>query len=160
MELRAKTPSESRTELTDIILPAQTNTHGTLFGGEVMSYVDRVASIAGSRHCAQPVVTASFDSLDFLAPIQLGEVIILRASVTWTGRTSMEIMTTIEAENVLTGERKVTGVSFSTFVAIDENGRPVPVPPLKPETEEEKYQYELAKERTAHRKRRRDHFDF
>lgn len=160
MELTPKTPAESRTEMTDIILPAQTNIHGTIFGGEVMSYVDRVASIAAARHCGQAVVTASFDSLDFLAPIQLGEVIVLRASVTWTGRTSIEVMTTIESENLKTAERRVTGVSFLTFVAVNEQGRPVPVPPLQPETEEEKYQFELAKERANHRKRRREHFDF
>lgn len=158
MTLKPKKPSESRTEMTDIILPAQTNVHGTIFGGEVMSYVDRIASIAASRHCGQPVVTASFDSLDFLAPIRLGEVIILRASVTWTGRTSMEVMVTVEGENTATGERRVTGVSFLTLVAVDGNGRPVPVPPVDPETEEEKYQFELAKERAAHRKRRRAGF--
>ncbi|MFC4766853.1 acyl-CoA thioesterase [Effusibacillus consociatus] len=144
--------------MTDIILPAQTNNHGTIFGGEVMSYVDRIASITASRHCGLPVVTASFDSLDFLSPIRLGEVIILNASVTWTGRTSMEVMVTIEAESLT--ERRVTGVSFLTFVAVDQNGRPIPVPPIEPETEEEKYQFELAKERAALRKRRREKFDF
>ncbi|WP_018130936.1 acyl-CoA thioesterase [Effusibacillus pohliae] len=160
MSLKAKTPSESRTEMTDIILPAQTNNHGTIFGGEVMSYVDRIAAITASRHCGKPVVTASFDSLDFLAPIRLGEVIILRATVTWTGRTSMEVMVTIEGENPAKGERRVTGVSFLTMVAVDEQGRPVEVPPIQPETDEEKYQYELAKERAAQRKRRRQKFDF
>ncbi|GAX88812.1 acyl-CoA thioesterase [Effusibacillus lacus] len=158
--MKPKPPSESRTEMNDIILPAQTNNHGTIFGGEVMSYVDRIAAIAATRHCGKSVVTASFDSLDFLAPIRLGEIIILRASVTWTGRTSMEVMVTIEGENVERGERRVTGVSFLTFVAIDENGRPTEVPPILPETEEEKYQFELAKKRAAHRKRRRAGFDF
>lgn len=158
MSLAPKKPSESRSEMTDIILPAQTNAHGTIFGGEVMSYVDRIAAITAARHCGQAVVTASFDSLDFLAPIRLGEVIMLRASVTYTGRTSMEIMVTIESESLRSTGRKVTGISFLTFVAIDENGKPLPVPPLEPETEEEKYQFELAKERAAIRKRRKEGF--
>jgi acyl-CoA hydrolase len=160
MNLQPKKPSESRSQMTDIILPAQTNNHGTIFGGEVMSYVDRIASITAMRHSGLPVVTASFDSLDFLSPIRLGEMIILNASVTWTGRTSMEIMVTIEAENPRKQERRVTGVSFLTFVAVDENGRPIPIPPIEPETDEEKYQYELAKERAQLRKRRRQNFDF
>lgn len=146
--------------MTDIVLPAQTNNYGTIFGGEVMSYVDRIASVTAWRHCGQPVVTASFDSLDFLSPIRQGEVIILNSAITWTGRTSMEIMVTIEAENPRLDERRVTGVSFLTFVAVDENGRPVPVPPIEPETDEEKYQFELAKERATQRKRRRAGYDF
>ncbi|BCJ87208.1 acyl-CoA thioesterase [Effusibacillus dendaii] len=158
MSLTPKKPAESQVEMADIILPAQTNALGTIFGGEVMSYVDRIASIAASRHSGQSVVTASFDSLDFLSPIRLGEVILLRAVVTWTGRTSMEIMVTIEAENSRTGERRVTGVSFLTFVAVDHAGRPVEVPPLEPETDAEKYQFELAKDRAAHRKQRREKF--
>jgi acyl-CoA hydrolase len=157
--MKPKTPSESKTEATDIILPSQTNHHGTIFGGEVMSCVDRIGTIAAARHSGEAVVTASFDSMDFLSPIRLGEVIILRAAATWTGRTSMEVMVTIEGENTLTGERRMTGISFLTFVAVDEDGRPVPVPPLQPITEEERHQYELVKERAAQRKRRRQYFN-
>lgn len=153
--MNAKTPSESRTELTDIVLPPQTNQHGTIFGGEVMSYIDRVGSVTATRHAGHPVVTASFDSMDFLSPIHVGEAICLRGVVTWTGHTSMEVQVVVEGENIQTGERRVTGVCFLTFVAVDENGRPVPVPPLKPETEEEKFQYELAKNRQEARKQRR-----
>lgn len=153
--MEPKTPSQSQTELTDLILPAQTNHHGTIFGGEVMSYVDRVACICASRHAGAPVVTASFDSLDFLAPIQVGESINLRAVVTWTGRTSMETQVIVEGENLYTGKRSVTGVCFLTYVAIGENGKPIPVPPIKPETEAEKLQFERGKERAAQRKKRR-----
>lgn len=153
--MQRRTPSNSQTTLTDVILPAQTNNHGTVFGGEVMSYVDRVASISASRHAGAPVVTASFDSFDFLAPIQVGEVIHLRATVTWTGRTSMEIQVIVEGENLYSGKRSVTGVCFLTFVAVDEDGRPIPVPPIKPETEAERLQYERGKERAQQRKKRR-----
>jgi acyl-CoA hydrolase len=155
IDVRPKKPSESKIEMTDIILPPQTNQHGTVFGGEVMSYIDRIGCIAAMRHAGKPVVTASFDSMDFLAPIHVGEAICLRAVVTWTGRTSMEVQVVVEGENIATGERRVTGVCFLTFVAVDEEGRPVPVPPLEPETEEEKFQFERAKERQEIRKKRR-----
>lgn len=154
-KMKPKTPSESQTTLTDLILPAQANHHGTAFGGEVMSYVDRVASISASRHASAPVVTASFDSLDFLAPIRVGEVIHLRAVVTWTGRTSMETQVIVEGENMYSGKRSVTGICFLTYVAVDENGRPIPVPPIEPETEAERLQYERGSERAAQRKKRR-----
>lgn len=153
--MKPKTPSESRTELTDIVLPAQTNYLGTIFGGEVMSYVDRVAAICAHRHARHEVVTASFDSLDFLAPIKIGHAIIIHGVVTWTGRSSMEIQVTIEGEDLKTGKRHVTGVSFLTFVAIDEDGKPVPIPPIQPETEEEQFQYERAQERAELRRKRR-----
>lgn len=153
--MEPKTPSQSRTELTDLVLPAQTNHHGTMFGGEVMSYVDRVACICASRHASAPVVTASFDSMDFLAPIRIGESINLRAVVTWTGRTSMETQVIVEGQNIYTGKRSVTGVCFLTYVAIDEHGKPIPVPPIQPETEEEMFQFERGKERAEQRKKRR-----
>src|SRR5690625_3514594 len=116
-QLAAKTPAESYTELTDHVLPAQANAHGTIFGGEVMSYADRVGAICAARHARSLVVTASSERLDFLSPIKTGEAIIVKARVTWTGRTSMEVRVLIEGENVRTGERRQTGVCFLTFVA-------------------------------------------
>ena len=120
--------------MTDLVLPPDANSYGNIFGGLVMAYVDKIASITSMRHCRQPVVTASTDSVDFLAPIKVGDTIQLEACVTWTHHTSMEIFVKIESENLLTGEKRLTGTSYLTFVAIDETGRPVEVPAIIPET--------------------------
>lgn len=141
--------------MTDLVLPPDTNTHGTIFGGRVMAYVDKIASIVAMRHCRLPVVTASSDSLDFLAPIHAGEAIRLEAFVTWTHKTSMEIFCQIESENLLTGERRLTGTSYLTFVALDAAGRPALVPPVIPETQDEKWHYETAPARRELRLARR-----
>lgn len=150
-----KKASASKTVLTDIVLPPDTNNHGTIFGGNVMAYIDRVASICAMRHARTRVVTASSDSLDFIAPIHLGEAIQVEGYVTYARKTSMEIYVKVEAENLLTGEKRLTATAYLTFVALDENGKPTPVPPVIPETDEEIYQYEGAKERYEQRKRRR-----
>jgi acyl-CoA hydrolase len=135
--MEAKPMKESYTVLNEIVFPADTNYHHTIFGGRVMYYIDKVATIASMRHSRRPVVTASTDSIDFLAPVRLGEAIILEAFVCWTHHTSMEIFVKIHSENLLTGEKKLTATCFTTFIALDEAGRPVPVPPVIPETEEE-----------------------
>ncbi|WP_047152136.1 acyl-CoA thioesterase [Aneurinibacillus tyrosinisolvens] len=141
--------------MTDIVLPPDTNYHGTIFGGNVMAYMDKVASIAAMRHCRSQVVTASSDSLDFLAPIRTGEAICLEGYVSWTHNTSMEIYVKAEAENLLTGERRLTSQAYLTFVALDENNKPIEVPPVLPETEEERWNYRTAKDRYEIRNRRR-----
>lgn len=153
--MQGKKTSESRTVLTDIVLPPDTNYHGTIFGGNVMAYMDKVASIAAMRHCRSQVVTASSDSLDFLAPIRTGEAICLEGYVSWTHNTSMEIYVKAEAENLLTGERRLTSQAYLTFVALDENNKPIEVPPVLPETEEERWNYRTAKDRYEIRNRRR-----
>lgn len=120
-----------------------------------MAYIDKIACIAAMRHCRKPVVTASSDSVDFLAPIKAGEAIYLEAYVTWAHRTSMEVFVKVEAENLLTGERRVTAHAYLTFVALDESGKPTSVPAVIPETEEEKQQYRDAEERYMLRKKRK-----
>jgi acyl-CoA hydrolase len=153
--MKGKRASESRTVLTDIVLPPDTNGHGTIFGGKVMAYVDKLASIAAMRHCRCHVVTASTDSLDFLAPVKLGQAISVEAFVSWTHKTSMEVFVKIRSEDLMTGEWKLTGTSYLTFVALDEQGRPVEVPPVIPESEEEKWHFEGAPERYRLRQERR-----
>lgn len=150
-----KPASLSRTVMTDLVLPPDTNGHGTIFGGRVMAYVDKIASIACMRHARRPVVTASSDSLDFLAPVRQGEAIKLEAFVTWTHNTSMEVYVKIESENLLTGESKLTGTSYLTFVALGSDGRPTSVPPVIPESEEEKWHYENAPIRYEMRRARK-----
>jgi len=146
---------QSRTFLTDLVLPPDTNHHHTIFGGKVMAYVDKIACIAAMRHCRKPVVTASSDSFDFLAPIKTGEAINLEAYVTWTHKTSMEVFVRVEAENLLTGEKRMTARAYLTMIALDDQGKPTLVPNVIPNTEEERHQYEKAKERHALRKRRK-----
>lgn len=145
----------SRTIMTQIVFPSDTNSYGTMFGGKVMEYIDKIAAIASMRHARKPVVTASSDSLDFLAPIRLGEAIELEAFVTWTHRSSMEVYVKVKSENLLTGEQRTTATSFLTFVALDESGKPAPVPPIFPETEEEKALHQSAPERFERRKQRK-----
>ncbi|GIQ68266.1 acyl-CoA thioesterase [Xylanibacillus composti] len=154
--MEGKRTSESRTVMTEIILPADTNYHGTVFGGYVMSKIDKVATIASMRHSRSPVVTASSDSLDFLAPIREGEAMILESFVSWTHRSSMEVYVKVQSENLYTGERKLTATSYLTFVALDEANNPVPVPPVVPETEEERRHYQTAAQRYEQRKRRKE----
>ncbi len=150
-----KTRKDSKTWMTDLVLPPDTNHHDTIFGGKVMAYVDKIACIAATRHCRKAVVTASMDNFDFHASIKTGEAINLKAYVTFTHKTSMEVYVQVEGENLLTGERRVTARAFLTFVALDEQGKPTLVPKLVPETEEEKQEYKLAQERYEERMKRR-----
>ncbi|MFC4402451.1 acyl-CoA thioesterase [Gracilibacillus xinjiangensis] len=140
---------------TSHVFPLDTNNHGTLFGGKLMSYIDDIASISAMRLARSPVVTASTDSVDFLVPIHTDQSICLESSVTWTGKSSMEVFVKVLAENLITAERTIAATAFLTFVAVNDDGKPVPVPNVIPETEEEKYLHETAKERVEARKKRR-----
>lgn|SRR5690625_4900005 len=154
----SKPCSHSRTMMTDLVFPGDANDHGTIFGGKVMAAIDKVASIASVRHCRLPVVTASSDNLDFRKPIKVGEAMMIEAFVTWTHRSSMEVYVKVRSENLYTGELKTTSTSFLTFVAIDEQGKPTPVPAVYPETDEEKRLFETAPQRYEQRKKsRQDH---
>jgi acyl-CoA hydrolase len=154
--LTPKTPAQSRVEMTEVVLPNDANALGNMLGGRVLHHIDMAAAVAAIRHAGNPCVTASFDSVDFLTPIHIGEVCILKAQVTWTGRTSLEVRVEVYAENMLTGERRRTTEAFTTFVAIDkQSGKPTPVPPLQPETPEEVALYQGASERRALRLKHR-----
>ncbi len=147
--------SQSRSFMTELVFPSDVNPRGTLFGGILMQYIDKIAGIAAIRHCRKNVVTASTDSLDFLSPVRIGESLELEAFVTWTHRSSMEIYCVVRAENLYTGEKRDTVTAFTTFVAVDEQGRPIPVPRVYPETEEERRLHESAPERYEQRIKRR-----
>lgn len=153
--MREKPCSNSLTVKTSHVLPPDTNTYGTLFGGKLMAHIDDVAAIAAVRHCRKPVVTASTDSVDFLAPVKEGDSICIEAFVTWTHHTSMEVFVKVVTENLLTADRIVCSTAFLTFVAIDETGRPTPVPGVYPESKEEKQLHEQAPIRAEHRNERR-----
>lgn len=153
--MKKKFCKESLCVKTDLVMPNDTNNHNTLFGGKLMEHIDAVAAISAQRHCRQPVVTASTDSVDFLWPIKTTDSICLESYVTWTGRTSMEIFVKVIAEVLMTGERKVAATSFLTFVSVNESGSPLDVPEVVPETEEEKELFRTAPERQSERVKRR-----
>ena len=129
-------------------MPHMANVLGNVFGGVILSLVDRVAAVAAIRHARGHVVTVSVDRVDFHEPIYVGELVTAHASVHFTGRTSMEIGVRIQAENLITGERRHTNSCYATFVAINEKGRPRPVAPVVPETDVERRKRRL-KERAA-----------
>jgi acyl-CoA hydrolase len=136
--LPGKSPRESKVEMTEIVLPSDANPRGTVFGGKVMQWIDICGAIAAGRHCRMPVVTASMDDLHFHAPIQIGQVAVLEARVLASFRSSMECAVTVHSEDTRTGNRKLCTSAFLTFVGLDDKGVPVEVPPVLPETDEER----------------------
>lgn len=150
-----KYSKESRCYKTSRIFPLDVNNHNTLFGGKLMSYIDDIASISATKHCRATVVTASTDSVDFLFPIRTTDSVCLESFVTWTGRSSMEVFVKVITEDLITGSRRIAATSFLTFVALDEQNKPIHVPQIIPESEEEKKLFETAIQRAEMRKRRR-----
>lgn len=148
--------SASHVEMTELVQPPDTNYHGTVFGGRILQWIDIAAAIAAQRHCrTKNVVTASFDDMHFATPIRLGEVVILRAAVNFVHRTSMEVGVRLEREDPATGERVHAGTAYVTYVAVNDRGRPVPVPPIRPTTPEARRRYRDAQTRRAFRLARR-----
>ncbi len=144
---KAKKPAESATEMTEIVLPGDTNAIGTIFGGKVMAWIDIAAAIAAGRHARRVVVTASIDALHFLAPVKVGHILHIKAMVNFASRTSMEVGVRVDSENPLTGERMHTASAYTTLVALNDLGRPIPVPPIEPDSPEEKRRYSEAQKR-------------
>ena len=140
----SKTPSESYTLLTDIVLPSETNSLNHMFGGELLARMDRAASIAARRHCNEIVVTASVNHVSFDKPIPLDSVVSVSAKVSRAFRTSMEVVIQVWVEHPKKGEKYKANEAIYTFVAVDEDKKPVPVTELIPETEEEKSYYNAA----------------
>src|SRR6202050_5981490 len=130
--------SESQSERSEIVLPADSNAIGSLFGGRLMQYIDLVGAMAASRHARAFTVTASMDHLDFVAPVHVGDLLILKSSVNRAFKTSMEVGVKVWVENTIAGMHRHVASAYLTFVAVDSQGRRVPVPRLQPETEEEK----------------------
>lgn len=151
-----KTVSESQVEMTEMVLPNDTNRLGNLLGGRLMQWIDIAAAIAASRHTNRVCVTALVDGLHFLHPIREGEVVILQASVNRVFNTSLEVGVRATKEDLLTGQRKHTNTAYLTFVSIDDSGTPAPAPPIRPETKEEKRRYDdAARRRTLRLQHRR-----
>jgi len=145
--LDPKPVSDSQSEITQMVLPNDANPMGNILGGMVMHQVDIVGAIAAGRHSGSYVVTASMDRMIFHVPIRVGEIIILRASVNRAFRTSMEVGVKVFREGVYNRQREHTSSAYLTFVAVDDDGNPREVPPVKPITAEEKRRYREAGER-------------
>lgn len=156
-ELEGRPVRASVTEMTEVVLPNDTNALGGMLGGRLMHLMDIAAAIAGHRHSRRYLVTASVDHLDFLIPIRMGHIVILKSSVNRVWNTSMEIGVKVFADNILTAERSHCCSAYLTFVALDEQGNKCQIAPVIPETEDENRRYRQAEERRqdrlAHRKR-------
>jgi acyl-CoA hydrolase len=152
----AKTVRESISEYAEFALPNDANGLGNVLGGKVMHLVDLAAAMAALRHARRPVVTAAVDSMHFLHPVRIGQLIILRSSVNRVFRTSMEVGVHVQAENLMTGHRLHTCSAYLTFVALDDNGKSTAIPAVIPETDEEQRRYRQAGERREYRLTLRD----
>ncbi len=145
----ARRAAETYVEATHLVLPGQANQLGSVFGGEVCAWIDLACSVSAMRLCRRPMVTASMDELHFLAGIKVGHIAVVHAQVNAAFRTSVELGAKVWSEDPLTGERRLTSNAYLTFVALDESGRPMPVPRLICETDAEKL-----REAQAHERRR------
>jgi acyl-CoA hydrolase len=148
--------AESQSEMTELILPNDTNTLGNLLGGRLMHFIDLVGAMAAYRHARTHVVTASMDHIDFIAPVHVGDLLILKSKVNRAFNTSMEVGVKVWVENTIAGTHRHVGSAYLTFVAVDSQGRRVPVPKLQPETDEETRRYEDAGRRRELRQREQE----
>jgi acyl-CoA hydrolase len=144
-------PDESASEITEFMLPGDINNLGHIFGGVLLSMVDRAAAVTAMRHARQPCVTVSINRVDFKEPIYAGELVMCSARINYVGRTSMEIGVRVVTEHPITGKRRHTNDCLLTFVAIDENSRPAPVPGLELTTDEDKERFEEGRRRRENR---------
>lgn len=135
--MREKTPTDSYTVMTELVLPNDTNTFGNLMGGRLMYWMDIAAALAAMKHCGSPVVTASVDNISFEAPIKLGNVVHIEAKVSRAFNSSMEVHLNVWGEDAIQQFKYKSNEAYYTFVALDPNGKPRPVPGLVAETEEE-----------------------
>ncbi len=149
------TVAASRASVVRLMMPSDANFSGTVFGGVILSAVDRVAYIAASRHAGMACVTASIDRVDFLAPVRIGDVVDFAAELTYVGRTAIEVRVAITARPVLAGARRTVGEAFVTLVGVDGAGRPQPVPPLRLSTPEENVRFEEGRARAQARRQTR-----
>jgi len=147
--MKGKRVRESITILAERTQPQDANPSGNVHGGVIMKHIDTAAGIAAMRHAGANTVTASIDRLDFHTPVLIGDIITLKASINLTGRTSMEVGVRVEAENPLTGAVRHTASAYLTFVALGDDGMPTEVPPITPETAEDKRRNAQARARRS-----------
>ncbi|MDV3243699.1 MAG: acyl-CoA thioesterase [Nitrososphaerales archaeon] len=143
-KLAAKRPSDSAITTVRLMMPTDANVLGNVFGGAIMRYMDELAAIVAWQHAGRNAVTASIDRMNFYAPVYVGNVLVLKASVNYVGQTSMEVGVRIEAHDPATGKTAHTGSCYLTYVALDEKGRPTPIPKLIPQTVDEERRFKQA----------------
>lgn len=158
MDLTPKRPADSATELVQVVLPNDANPLGFILGGTVMHLIDIAGAIACHRHTRSLLVTAAVDGLQFLHPIKVGDLIILKSRVTCAFRTSLEVEVEVFSEEILTGARRLTSLAYLTFVAIDRDRQRIPVPPLVLETDEDRRRAQEAQARRQDRLRAKQRF--
>jgi uncharacterized protein (TIGR00369 family) len=145
--LDPRPPAASVSTVSELLMPQHVNHLGHVFGGVILSMVDRAAAVAAMRHSGRPCVTVAIDRVDFREPIYSGELVTCVARIHFVGRSSIEVGVRVDAEDLLTGKRRLTNTCHLTFVAIDEAGRPVPVPKLLLETPEDEQRFREAERR-------------
>jgi len=150
-ERSSRTVSDSKHEAAELMMPHEANILGHVFGGAILAMMDKTAAVAAIRHSRTACVTVSVDRVDFREPIHVGDLVVMKASVNYVGRSSMEIGVRVEAEHLIEGVRRHTTSCYLTFVAVDKNGRPVEIPLVVPETDVEKKRYAAAQERRRRR---------
>ncbi len=153
--MQAKSPFESKVSIVHEALPEDANAQGSIHGGTIMKLMDAAAGVVSRRHCRKNVVTARVDSLEFLSPVYIGDLIIVKAILIYTGRTSMEVKVNVESENMITGQITATTSAFFTMVALDENRNPAEVPPILINSEYESRLYQDAKIRIKEQRNKR-----
>ncbi|HEX8318216.1 acyl-CoA thioesterase [Longimicrobium sp.] len=150
--LPGKTARESASTLSESMMPDQLNHHGNVFGGEILALVDKCGGVVARRHARSPVVTVAVDRVEFRQPIYASDFVEAHGRLTHVGRTSMEVMVTVEAEQIETGRRRCTNICYLTYVALDKlNGKPAVVPPLILETDEDRRLHAAAERRRERR---------
>lgn len=153
--MEGKTIAESRVTLSKIMGPQDANGHGNVHGGVIMKQADEAGAVAAMRHAQAPTVTVAVDSMTFMHPIHVGNFVQFNAELTYVGRTSMEVRVEVISENPLSGESIISNTAYFVYVALDPNGKPVPVSPLIYQNDTERAHAELAKERQNYRKQQR-----
>ncbi|MFO7681301.1 MAG: acyl-CoA thioesterase [Chloroflexota bacterium] len=152
--MEGKTVQESRVVLTQVMGPTDANLLGNVHGGHIMKLCDEAGGMAAIRHARRPAVTVTVDSMTFLSPVNIGNLVTVQAEVSWVGHTSMETRVVVMAEDLLTGKVTHTNTAYFVYVGLDENGRPAPVPPLICLTAEEKLRCQQAEQRRVERLKR------
>jgi acyl-CoA hydrolase len=155
-DLTPRRVKDSEVTLAVLMLPADANPSGNIHGGVIMKHVDEAAGLAVVRHCRMRAVTAHIDDMSFLAPVYVGDLVTFKASINDVGRTSLEVGVRVEAENLRTGEVRHISTAYLVYVALDDNARPAPAPPLIVETEAEKKRQAAARVRREYRLRREE----
>ena len=150
-QIHEKSPSQSNAEVIVRMFPSDANPAGNVFGGEILKHIDMVAGIVAQRHSQSNAVTVSMDSVTFLKPVFVGNVLKLNARINYVHKSSMEIEVKVESEDIVTGIRTITGTAFVTFVALDKNGKPKHVPQLSLKTDEDRIKFKEGKARMDER---------